>query len=369
MNLKTKDNNNRRERQSEHPSGSGPGTEVAISDEEPCLDTIQLNLLEKSFRMWTVSSNRSDVRMSRRRISILFLLIRYTGAKLSEALAMNPLEDFDSERRTIFFRGDNSDTESNPREVQISEILSRDIRQALADRSFRKYWKNNLKIDPGFVRRKFYERAHSCGFPKRSGGPEAIRKARAVELMRGRMPLPAIQSMVGPSMPHLASSRVSFTKEEIQQATRVFLEKESARKTSARNSFFGKIHKIRRGEIQSMVGMATVEGHSIITVVTNHSADTLALSEGKMVTAEVKAPWVVLQSGDRTPECSAENMFLGVVENIIEGGVNIEYSVHISEGLRLCAVASAEGGNRLNVRAGDRVWAIFNCYAVVLHTD
>ncbi|MBI9084938.1 MAG: TOBE domain-containing protein [Desulfobacterales bacterium] len=345
------------------------GRIVSVPDQGQCLDTVQLDRLEQSFRTWVNGSVRADVRLSRRRILIIFLLIRYTGAKLNEVLALNPFQDIDPGRSSVFFHSSDKSNESAPREVQISETLSREIRDALADPSFRVSLKNRFGVDPGFVRRKFYERAEACGFPKRMGGPETLRKARGVELMQGNLPLPAVQKMLGHSTPNLTSSYVSFSPDDIQQVTRLFMEREASRKTSARNSFFGKIQAIQRGDIQSVVTLTTIGGHGVTTVITNDSLDRLALKEGILITAEVKAPWVILQKGDAEPVCSAENRFYGVIARSNKGRVNTEYAVRLTDETELCAIVSTAGGLAVDLNEGDRVWALFNCFAVVLHVD
>ena len=196
-----------------------------------------------------------------------------------------------------------------------------------------------------------------------------IRKARAVELVQSNMTLPAVQMMLGHSTPNLTSSYVSFSEDEIHQLMRVFIERESSRKTSARNSFFGKIQAIRRGDIQTRVNLTTHGGHSVTTVITNESLELLGLKEGRLITAEVKAPWVILQRGHEEPVCSAENRFGGVIARITKGKVTAEYAVRISDGTELCAVISTESSRRLAFNKGDRVWALFNCFSVVLHVD
>ncbi|RJP85625.1 MAG: transporter [Desulfobacteraceae bacterium] len=349
------------------------GRNISIPDDDQFLDSVQLNNLEQSFREWANGSSRVDVRLSRQRILIVFLLIRYTGAKLNEALAINPFKDINAERQSVLFKSAGpaikSETDTGPREVQISEALSREIQTALADISFKDSLQNLFDIDPGFVRRKFYERAEACGFPKRLGGPEMIRKARAVELMQANMPLPAVQMMMGHSTLNLTSAYVSFSTDEIQQVTRLFMERESSRKTSARNSFFGKIQTIQRGDIQALVNLTTIGGHSVTTVITNYSLDLLGLREGRLITAEVKAPWVTLQKGIEEPESSAENRFNGIITRITSGSVNTEYAVRISDGTELSAIISTESSRRLEFSKGDPVWAMFNCFAVVLHVD
>lgn len=341
---------------------------VAAPDACQVLDTLQLGSIEQSFREWETASPRQDVRLARRRILLIFLLIRYTGAKLNEVLDLDPFRDIDHDKKSVFFRKHEHSGQA-AREVQISEALSSEIWSMLADAVFAAHIRRQFSIDPAFVRRKFYERAQACGLLKSLGGPEMIRKARGIELMQGNVPLPAVQKLLGHSTPNLTSSYITFSEDEMRQVTRYFMERESSRKTSARNLFFGKIRSLRPGDIQSLVELTTVEGHQIKTIITNDSLGRLGLQLGKLVTAEVKAPWVVLQKGVQEPECSADNRLKGFVERITTGTVNTECVVRISERIELCAVVSTESSKFLDLKKGLTVWALFNCYSVVLHVD
>ena len=351
------------------PERTSHGRIVSISDESQSLNTVQLNRLEQSFREWAKDTSRSDVRLSRKRILLIFLLIRYTGAKLNEVLALDPFHDIDHDRQLILFSNANTGIGRSPREVQISEILSREIQSALADPAFKESLENMFSIDPGFVRRKFYERAEACGFPKRLGAPEMLRKSRAVELMQNNMPLPAVQMLLGHSTPNLTTSYVSFSDDDIRQVTKFFMEKESSRKTSARNTFFGKIQTIQQGDIQAKVELVTIGGYPVTTVITNDSLERLGLKVGTLIEAEVKAPWVILQRNDEEPETTAENRFRGTIERITKGEVTTEYVVHISDGTKLCSVVTSESSRRLGLQENDSVWAVFNSFSVVLHID
>ncbi|MFZ5766800.1 MAG: TOBE domain-containing protein [Thermodesulfobacteriota bacterium] len=349
-------------------AGMEHGRIIAGPDSDQGLDTMQLERLEQSFREWVAAADRTDVRQSRRRILLIFLLIRYTGAKLNEVLAIDPFSDIDFDLLMVFF-GRAAGGKGTARQVHVPGALCREIREALGDPDFRDSLQKLFDIDPAFVRRKFYERTAACGFAKRLGGPESIRKARAVEMMRGNMPLSAVQAMLGHSTPNLTSSYVAFSDEDIRELTRLFVERESMRKTSARNAFFGKIAAIRRGDIQSRVELTTISGHSIVTTITNDSLERLVLREGRLITAEVKAPWVTLQKGAEKPISSAENIFHGVVTHINQGEMASEYVLRIADGNELCAIVSSERAKMLGLREQERVWALFNSYSVVLHLD
>jgi len=342
------------------------GLLVSVPKGSRSLDPVQLNRLELVFREWAQDTPRADVRLSRKRILIIFLLIRYTGAKLNEVLALNPFRDIHFDKQSVVFRKPYAALD---REVQIPETISQEIQTALKDMDFHKSLGGLFNVDPGHVRRKFYERALACGFPKGLGGPDAIRKSRAVELMQSNMPLPVVQRILGHSTPNLTASFVSFSDDDIQQVAKFFLEKESSRKTSARNTFFGKISAIQKGDVQAKLELVTIGGDQVTTVITNDSLSRLGLKEGTLITAAVKATLVVLQKGDEEPKCTAENKFRGTIDRIIKGKVTTEYVVRIADGTELCSLVTSESSRRLELRENDSVWVIFNSFSVILHLD
>jgi molybdate transport system regulatory protein len=360
-----------KERQQETFQFSDPAAHSrnVFTTNQDCLDSVQLNQLEKAFRDWAESRPVSDVQLSRKRILLIFLLIRYTGAKLNEVLTLNPFQDIDFKNRTIIFGKSVVPSDRSSRKIQISGSLSSEIQTALNEPLLKKYRKGLLRIDPGHVRRKFYERAEICGFPKKLGSPDALRKSRAVELLQNNMPLPVVQKILGHSTPNLTSAFVSFTDEDIHQATHFFLEKEARRKTSARNTFFGKIREIHRGDIQSKVEMVTLGGDLVTTIITNDSLHRLGLKPGRMISAEIKAPLVVLYKAAEEPKCSAENRFQGIVIRINKGRITTEYVVRIADGTELCSLVSSEFGSLLDLKEADPLWSTFSSFSVVLHID
>jgi molybdate transport system regulatory protein len=255
------------------------------------------------------------------------------------------------------------------REVQISSELVSEIQETINDHTVAGETSWLLGVDAAHVRRKFYERATACGFAQDLGSPNAIRRARAVELMHSNMPLPVVQRVLGHSTPNLTASLVSFSEEDIRHVERHFIEKESIRKTSARNTFFGKIGAIRRGDIQSQVELVTLGGDIVTTVITNNSLQRLGLKVGALIAAEVKAPWVILQKADERPVCTAENMFLGTVTRVLRGKLTTEFTVRIADGTELCSLVTEESGRRLGIKEKDKVWAVFNSFAVILRVD
>ena len=74
------------------------------------------------------------------------------------------------------------------------------------------------------------------------------------------------------------------------------------------------------------------------------------------------------KSGQRQ-ECSADNMFKGVVEKITPGEINTEYVVRISDGTEVCSLVTSESSRRLSLAEGDETWVLFSSYSVVLFSE
>lgn len=342
---------------------------LAVEDAGRYLDTIQLQKLEESFRSWAESTDRSDIGVSRKRILSIFLLIRHTGARLSEVLHLNPSTDVDSKNHIVRLCKGGTESGRPCREVEISESLSNELRKTLDAPELKGTFDGILWVDPGHVRRKFYERAESIGIPKQLGTPDVIRRSRAVELLQNNMPLPVVQRILGHSTPNLAASYVEFSDDEMREVSRYFVDKESLRKTSARNAFYGKVDRIDKGDVQAVVEIISVDGNRVRGVITNHSVARLGLKPGALVMAEIKAPWVTLYKGEEEPRTAAENVFRGTVRQIKSGKVTTEVVVGISDGTELCSIITEQSKKRLDIKVNDTVWAAFNSFAVVLHVD
>jgi len=108
---------------------------------------------------------------------------------------------------------------------------------------------------------------------------------------------------------------------------------------------------------------------SSTTMITNDSLTRLGLKIGSLITAEVKAPWIILEKGDREPECSAENRFRGTIARIHDGKLTTGFVVRIPDGTELCSIMTAKSGRRIALRVNDPLWVLFNSFSVVLHID
>lgn len=136
-------------------------------------------------------------------------------------------------------------------------------------------------------------------------------------------------------------------------------------KTSARNQFFGRVRRVRRGTVNAEVELSS-GGTVIVASVTTEAVDELGLARGVEAVALVKASWVMLAAGARPPAVSARNRLRGVVERVIEGPVSCEVVLRLPGGRLLIAVVTRESAEQLGLRPGAPAWALFKASSVIL---
>ncbi len=345
------------------------GRLTPIADSERCLDAQQLYDLEQAFRQWAQSSSRVNILRARKRILLIFLIIRYTGARLSETLGLDLAQDLDDTARQVRFCRKRGGTDTGCRMVSIPADISADIRAIASELSA--IWPEEamLRVDPAHIRKSFYKRAESIGLHSSLGAPESIRKSRAVELMQDNMPLQVVQKILGQSTPNLTASLVEFSETEISQVAQYYADRESNRKTSARNAFHGKISSIQKGSVQTAVEVITPSGNTVTSIITTNSLTRIGLQRGMLVTAEVKAPFIQICRNQDAPQCSAENMFQGIVCNVTKNRTMSEVVARLADETELCAIISEKKRQAMNIVEGDILWMFFNGFSVVLHVD
>ncbi|HBE95333.1 MAG TPA: molybdenum-pterin-binding protein [Desulfovibrio sp.] len=328
------------------------------------LDTLDLARLTTSFAEWADAPRRADIRVSRLRLWLIYLLLRYTGARLGEVLALDDLTDLDSSAGLVRFPGRKS-----PREVRLPDEAAAEMRRLLSDPTLQPLRGSLCRMDQGHIRRKFQERAKAAKIPLELGNPTVLRRSRAIELLRGNMPLKVVQDMLGQSSADLTAAFLDFSAEDKRRITEHILERESRRKTSARNAFFGKVARIARGDIQALVELATLGGHAVSSVITVDSLETLGIREGLLLTAEIKAPNVLVETSEPEPKSTAGNRLHGVIESVTKGKVTAEVIVRLSDDTRVCSVTTAQSVDRLELKPGMKAWVTFSAYAVILKVD
>jgi molybdate transport system regulatory protein len=333
------------------------------------LDEAQLARLEKAFRSSMETSRRRADYTSRRRLWLIFLLLRSTGARLGEVLGLDPTRDLllEGERPTARFGGN-----GEGREVPLPADVAAALREALADPTLAPDAARLFDMDQGHVRRKFYERAEAAGLPRELASPSVLRRSRARQLMRQDVPLPVVQRLLGQSSADLTAAFSDYSDDEAGRIVEDYLKREERRKTSARNRFFGAVSKVIQGPVVASVEVTSLGGFKVTSVVTRESVERLGIRPGVLATADIKAPWVQLAAGEDEPRSTAANRYPAIVRRILTGEeqgdlVAAEVVAELSDGTKLAAVITHESVRRLGISIGSPVWASFGAFSVILN--
>jgi molybdate transport system regulatory protein len=135
---------------------------------------------------------------------------------------------------------------------------------------------------------------------------------------------------------------------------------------SARNVFSGIVTGVTVGPINSQVELTTAGGDKIIAVVTSASVTELGLAPGKPASAYVKAPWVMVLTGQSGIRFSARNHLTGNVQKVIKGAVNSEVIIELPGGTPVVAVVTNEAVLELDLKPGVPASVLFKASHVIL---
>ncbi len=340
------------------PSTPHPGGQFTVPENVRHLTSEQLDAVSKAFLDWYKASVSTTQGRSRGRLWLVFLLIRYGALRLGEVLAIDDRTDLDFTRSVVSVRGQNF------RELQFPEAIMTEIRQVLESPLMFGLRGEVLHLDQGYVRRIFYERAKDVDLPKELLSPRVIRHSRGIELLRGDVPLKIVQQFLGQQSPTLTASYLHFSREDARKIVHSHIRREAMKKTSARNAFSGTMNRIKRGDLLVEVEILTSTGLQVVSIITAESADNLELREGINTTATIKAPWVIISTGDAPT--SARNHFSGKVQSVQLGEIEAEVLVTLDEGTTVCAVITSQSARVLKLEPGKPVSVLFKAFAVVL---
>jgi molybdate transport system regulatory protein len=137
-------------------------------------------------------------------------------------------------------------------------------------------------------------------------------------------------------------------------------------KVSARNVFKGKITALVDGAVNAEVELTLAGGDKIVAIVTEGSVKSLGLAVGKKAVAYVKAPWVMVLTGEANIRFSARNQLTGKVKKLEKGAINSEVSIELSGGTVVYAVITNEAVLELGLKNGVTATALIKASHVVL---
>jgi molybdate transport system regulatory protein len=135
---------------------------------------------------------------------------------------------------------------------------------------------------------------------------------------------------------------------------------------SARNVFKGKITGLTDGAVNAEVKLTTTDGDTIVAIVTEGSVKSLGLAVGQEALAYVKAPWVMVLTGQADVRFSARNQFAGKVTSVSKGAVNSEIAIELPGGSVIYAVITNEAVLELGLKPGAQATALLKASHVIL---
>jgi len=325
------------------------------------LDSRELILLEEGFRDWKQRTKRADYVRSRTRTFCLFLILRHTGARLGEILQLDERRDFDLARAVVYLG-----REGGQREVPLPQSVCRELR-ALIDSPMSSGLEGEIfHLDPGYVRRIFYERAAECGLEKKKGAPSVLRRSRAVEMLRNGVPLSVVRKVLGHSSTDLAAVYQNWSACDVSNIVRRMALEENSLKSSARNTFIGHVRSVKRDGILADVEFETAEGLIISSVITLESLYKLGLEPGVSVSATVKAPLVAVRPL-KEHGTSSRNCVPAKVISQKHTEVLAEVVGESAGGTQMCALVTSWSVEEEGLSVGAEVEFCFKALSVVLH--
>ncbi len=137
---------------------------------------------------------------------------------------------------------------------------------------------------------------------------------------------------------------------------------------SARNALAGTVTKVTRGAVNAEVDLSLKGGGDVVAVITNSSADSLGLKEGKAAYAIIKASSVMIAK-DSPIKLSARNALGGTVASVQDGAVDSEVTLKLSGGSDLVAIITKDSAKSLGLKAGEPATAIIKASSVLVGVD
>lgn len=324
------------------------------------LDEAQLARLEASFRAWVEAARGAQARQARERMRLLFLLLRYTGARLGEATHLDDAGELDLDDASATLG-----TGAARRKVPLPHLLCRELAAFLDGPMATGLTGRIFDQDHGYVRRVLYARAEACGLPRELCSPRVLRASRAVELLRSGVPLAVVRDTLGQSSVDLSAVYQAYSSEDARHIVRRLAPDDQPLRTSARNSFPCRVESVTRDGVLAEIALRSYSGMPLYSVITVESVRNLGLEPGVPVMATVKAPLVEVVQADGARGC-ARNTVGAVVTGVRATAVMAEITGEAADGARLCALISAGALDDAPLAPGDLVQFRFKAMAVVL---
>ena len=328
-----------------------PAEDEQAGAARPSLSVAECRAAEQWFEARCAGARTVRDRQARLRLWCLFLLLRYGGLRLVEALSLRA-DDWDWARGCLRIEG------TPERLVPLPLPLVRSLREKLTDPAFLAALAS-LSCDSSLMRRTLAQCGRACGFPAGLLSARSLRHNRARELRRHGLSPALVDAFLGRGR---NEGTVSVPGATAALCARIQGE-DSPPPSSARNTFFGRVLCCVACGLACRVELLTPGGLLLTAIITETSRRRLEIREGCRLAAHVKAPQMHL-AGDGCPPPPDATHFRGEVEQIRSDERWREILLRLADGTHVCILQ--EHCRQPSLTPGMEAQAWFGALSVIL---
>ena len=315
-----------------------------------------LDQLTLRWEQWEAEATTNSRRIVRARLHLLFLLIRFGGLRLGEALELNAKAAVDVITCMVHVPG------ASARDVLLPMGCMRHIRRILSLPEAEDMGLEFLRFDQGFVRRKFYDVARPLDFDSALVGPRALRYARGLEMLEMHVPFNLVQKFLGQQK----NSQVAAFLDFAGGAAKRYLGAASAESDDkdCRNSLLGTITGITLGMRSVLVEVTTFSDLRLVALCPHKDFSRMDLHLHQVITVFLDPDQITV-----APESHAgsfSNRISGKVEELHREQVETFLGIRLSDGTKVYSHQETDVLDRMRLYEGRKVWFFFPARAVKL---
>lgn len=323
------------------------------------LNRRMLEQLTLRWEAWEAEATTTAKKIVRARLHLLFLLIRYGGLRLGEALGMHVRETIDTMTGMVHV------PEPGSRDILLPLSCMKNIRRILslpesAQDGF-------LRFDQGFVRKKFYAVAEGMGLSPGMAGPRAIRYARGLELLELHVPFNVVQAFLGQQKHSQITEFLDFAGGEAKRIVRGESAEKNGWNDENGNAFIGIVTAITTGMRAVSVEVTTFSDLVITALCGERQLMNMELHLNQVVTVVIDPERIVI-STEKMP-AALQGPVRATVAAIHQDTVETFLVLELGDGTQISAVQETAFLSRLNLRQGSRVCMGFPARGVHLIPD
>lgn len=308
------------------------------------------NMLEQltlRWEAWEAEATTTAKKIVRARLHLLFLLIRYGGLRLGEALNLPVKKAVDTITGMVHIPDPGS------RDVLLPLACMKHIRRILSLPEAEQ--EDFLRFDQGFVRKKFYAVAEGMGLSPGMAGPRAIRYARGLELLELHVPFNVVLAFLGQQKNTQIAEFLDFAGGEVKRIVRG--ESPKKNKEDDENAFIGIVTAIVTGMRAVSVEVTTFSDLVITALCEERQFMNTELHLNQVVTVIIDPERIVL-SAERTTT-GLQGPVRATVASMHQDAVETFLVLELADGTQMHAVQETAFLSRLRLRQGSRVQMSF----------